>query len=448
MKTRKGWLVKRGAIWYATWEVSGKRFQKTTGERDERKAKSRLAEIMRPFLVEDEVRTLESIAARIQGAKTELATMDEQRNPPLTVAEAWTAYDRAANRREISDVTMRTYQSNWQTFAEWIAEKRPDVVQMRQVSFAVAEEYWQHLIGTRVTGRTCNGHRTILRRIFAVLADKARLSEGNPWAKIAKRDEHRQSRRPLTVEELRNVCRGAEGELRVLLALGLYLGARMGDCACMDWGNVDMVRRLIRYTPRKIARRHPEPLEIPMHHELVAIMGEIPAAKRHGPVCPELAALYRRRGSEGVSDIVQRHFDACKLTTTSERNGAGVRRVVQVGFHSLRHSEVSFLRQAGAAQSVSQAFAGHNSPEVHALYTHTDEDAMRRAVGTLPAVMHDGPTALLPADSASGARSAMEVPWYEALRKIVEQMKPRDLRAQALDILARAAGNGAAIVAT
>jgi len=64
---------------------------------------------------------------------------------------------------------------------------------------------------------------------------------------------------------------------------------------------------------------------------------------------------------------------------------------VAVGFHSLRHTAVSLLRQAGAAQSISQALVGHNSPEVHELYTHQDEDALRRAVHALPAVIEDKP---------------------------------------------------------
>ena len=69
MKTRKGFLQRRGKTWHAVWYVSGKRFAKTTGQTDRREAKKRLSEIIKPFLVEDEVRTLESVKARIEGAK-------------------------------------------------------------------------------------------------------------------------------------------------------------------------------------------------------------------------------------------------------------------------------------------------------------------------------------------------------------------------------------------
>ena len=163
----------------------------------------------------------------------------------------------------------------------------------------------------------------------------------------------------------------------------------------MDWGNVDMERRLIRYTPRKTARKKPDPLLIPIHPELYAVLNETPPGKRKGPLTPDMAERYQRHQGL-VSNVIQEHFEACGLTTTGERNGAGVRRYVAAGFHSLRHSAVSFLRQAGAAQSISQEIVGHSSADVHALYTHTDEDALRRAVATLPAVLGDKPAPALP----------------------------------------------------
>lgn len=258
----------------------------------------------------------------------------------------------------------------------------------------MCEKYKEHMAGLKVTGCTFNAHRAFLRSFFSVLTDKARLTE-NPWAKIAKRDEHSIGRRPLTVEELRLVCQSAKGELRIMLALGLYLGCRLGDAACMDWGNVDMARRLIRYTPRKTARKKPDALLIPIHPELFAVLNETTPGNRKGPVTPDMNERYQRHQGV-VSHLVHNHFEACGLTTTGERNGAGIRRYVSAGFHSLRHSAVSFLRQAGAAQSISQHIVGHFSPDVHALYTHTDEDSLRRAVAALPAVIGGNPAPVLP----------------------------------------------------
>ena len=51
------------------------------------------------------------------------------------------------------------------------------------------------------------------------------------------------SRRELTIDELRKVCQTATGELRTLLALGIYSGLRLGDCATLRWGEVDLPRQ-------------------------------------------------------------------------------------------------------------------------------------------------------------------------------------------------------------
>lgn len=118
--------------------------------------------------------------------------------------------------------------------------------------------------------------------------------------------------------------------------------------------------------------------------------------------------------------LVQAHFEACGIVTTGERNGAGVRRYVAAGFHSLRHSAVSLMREAGAAQSISQAIVGHNSPEVHQLYTHADEDALRRAVSALPAVLTDKPAAALPP-----AKEAFDP---ERVRALAEKLTGRNWR--------------------
>ena len=430
-RKRTGYLVRRGKVFYAMWTVAGKKFMRSTGKRDRREANTALARIMEPFLVEDEVKTLQNIAARIEGAKTELARIEEDRNPPLTVAAAWQAYEQAGNRREIGDMTMRVYDCYWTAFTRWLSETHPEVKALRDVSFEVCEAYWQHLIGQKVTGRTCNAHRTFLRVFFNVLSDKGRLPNGNPWAKIAKRDEHSLSRRPLTVEELRRVCRTAEGELRIILAFGLYLGARLGDAACMEWGSVDMVRRLVRYSPRKTARKNREPLQIPMHPELYAILSETPPDKRNGPVCPDMAEGYTARGAYYVTGLVQGHFNDCQIATTGERNGAGIRRFVCAGFHSLRHSAVSLMREAGTAQSISQAIVGHNSPEVHQLYTHADEAAMRRAVNGLPSVIGDAPLALPPADPLAAFKTE--------IRRIVEAGTAKTWKNTKAELLALAA---------
>lgn len=331
----------------------------------------------------NENQKLAVLAAQVEGRQA-LIDEYEDRNA-LTVEDAWGAYLKAGNRRDISGSTLSVYEYYWGAFVRWLDTSYPDVKRLRDVNEGVAEAYKDTFRAK--TGRTWNAHRAFLRSFWNVLATKARTT-GNPWAAMARRIEDSKGRRPLTTDELKIVCGSAEGELRLALALGLYLGARLGDAVRMDWGSLDMGKRTVRYLPGKTARKQPNPLMLPMHPALYLILSETPPRKRTGPVTPKLASLYNTRGPGAVTYHIQAHFRECGLTTL--KPGNGVRKLVDAGFHSLRHSAVTIMREAGAALSTSQAVVGHASREVHELYTHTDEGALRRAILALPAVAGDG----------------------------------------------------------
>ena len=57
--------------------------------------------------------------------------------------------------------------------------------------------------------------------------------------------------------------------------------------------------------------------------------------------------------------------------------------MVEVGFHSLRHTYVSLHAERGTSQAVIQANVGHGSPSMTAHYTHIGKDAARQAATAL-----------------------------------------------------------------
>ena len=59
------------------------------------------------------------------------------------------------------------------------------------------------------------------------------------------------------------------------------------------------------------------------------------------------------------------------------------RAVVEVGFHSLRHTWVSLHAMHGTPQAVIQESAGHANPAMTEHYTHVSIDAARRAAEAL-----------------------------------------------------------------
>jgi integrase len=370
----------------------------------------------------------------------------------LAVSAAWGYYKTSTRRPDIAVVTLKTYESIWDAFATWIGDIHPEIVYLRDMTATHAEEYGAHLVNRGVSGRTVNAHRQTLRAIWNVLAEPAKLEKKyilrdgrvsiNPWSTLAKRNEQVQGRRALTVAELRKICTSASGELRLLLALGVYTACRLGDAAMMDWGSIDMSLRQITFIPRKTAAKVGKAITLPMHATLLSILSETPAANRQGPVCPELHRLYESHGADPVAERVTRHIKRCGMVTSAAREGAGVRKRTVLGFHSLRHTAISLLRDGGAAQSTSMGIAGHSDASVHALYSHADETAVQRAIDNLPDVANN-PRALPAGASGTPALPAEITVKRDALQAILDALKAKDTKTARVIVQTILKGNAA-----
>jgi hypothetical protein len=114
-------------------------------------------------------------------------------------------------------------------------EKQADKPALRDVTPAIAGEYAVNLGRIGLSPNSFNKHIRFLELIYRATRDRARWDR-NPWEDIKRKRQVTSSRRELTVDELRTVCNVADGELRLLFALGIYTGLRLGDCATLRWG--------------------------------------------------------------------------------------------------------------------------------------------------------------------------------------------------------------------
>lgn len=415
-KRRTGRLFKHGAGYAVAWTVNGKRMFQSLRDKDgnpittKKKAKTARAELMAPYRAADEKAVLENIVAKLDGATAEVERLEDERAPGLKISRAWQVYLAAPNRPDSGDATLRQYEFQWERFSRWMETRRPESA-LRDVTEEDAAAYAADLAAA-VGPSTFNRHTGLLRLVFRVLTKPARI-QSNPFADIGTKKAIQHGRRELTIEELRRVCETATGDLRTLLATGIYTGLRLGDCATLNWGEVDLVRGAIVRIPNKTARRNPKPVTVPLHSTLSALLAEIPPKRRSGPVLPKLCAQYLERRDE-VTSKIQDHFSACGITCHATGTGPGTetRAVVEVGFHSLRHSFVSLCRASGAPLSVVESIVGHSSPAMTRHYTHTGEAAARVSVNALPSVFGTGnEPAALPAPTgetaATGKREAL-----------------------------------------
>jgi len=56
----------------------------------------------------------------------------------------------------------------------------------------------------------------------------------------------------------------------------------------------------------------------------------------------------------------------------------------KLGFHALRHTATSLLKNAGASDVIAREIIGHDSKAVSRVYTHLDKSALADAMQKLP----------------------------------------------------------------
>ncbi len=376
---------------------------------DRKQAEAARRLILAPYQTGNVVETLRVVQSRLVQAQTEHAEAVRSARGEMRVADVWEAYVKTPRtmRPDSGPGTMRQYEIQWSRFARWIMKTHPEVEALRGVTEDHAAEYATDLQEAGLSGATINKHVTLLRLVFRVLGKQAGVTV-DPWGGMRPAKHRPQGRRELTLPELRRVCESAEGELRLLFAVGLYSGLRLADCALLRWDEVDFGQNVLMVTPRKTCHTSGKQVRIPLHPALQAMFEEAKKTATGEYVLPETAATYEER-RDIVTHRVQRYLWEngidCHAKGTGqqiERDGQGEpvrdekgrvrfvatgrRAVVSVGFHSLRHSFVSMCRAAGVSLSVVESLVGHSNPTMTRLYTHTSGGEAEKAVKALPTI--------------------------------------------------------------
>lgn len=422
----KGCLIKRGDIYTARWVRDGKVYVRSTEESDKKEALKKLAEFLEPFSFQNDAEKLSAISKKIDAAEVAADAL----LPALTISNTFQAYKNSTNRPDTGARTMKNYESQFSRFVEWMEEHHPDIREMRSVTKEVASAFAAEL-GKTLTPNSFNKYLVLFRHIWKVLLKhpEARLKI-DPWDKenIYRKLEVQHSRRALTIEELSKVLASVSGEMRLLFAIGIYCGLRLGDAACLKWGSVDLIRREITLMPHKIARmKNAKQVQIPIHNTLLRLLSEIPQDERDVYVLPELSALYLKGNSKGadLTKRIQKLFKDCGIETGCKVDGYS-RGGVEVGFHSMRHSFVSLSANAGVPMAMVQALVGHSNPEMTRHYQHDDFKAVQKAVYALPDV--SGTNALpmatdAPKSELEGILSKLDGLTKEELKQVFKQVK-------------------------
>jgi len=111
------------------------------------------------------------------------------------------------------------------------------------------------------------------------------------------------------------------------------------------------------------------------------------------PIHPKAFAIIDRHGrsanlSNHFADLLA-HAELREKAPHHRSKGKGrssQRASNRLSFHSLRHTAVSLLKDAGIPEGVVMELVGHDSKSMSAHYTHVGAEALEKAVAALPEI--------------------------------------------------------------
>ena len=268
--------------------------------------------------------------------------------------------------------TLGLYQRALAEFAAWMGSGRPGVVSFAQVDRETAIAYMESVWESGVSASTYNDKRNALGLITKKLANRFGI-EVNPWPLTERRNGVRQTRLPLSREQVAALLERLEqpaglpypDETRGLVCLCLFAGMRLTDAVHLEWRNVDLLAGCIRYTPAKTARTSGAEVHVPILPPLGNALAGLPSGSAH--VLPDTAAHYDRN-----PDFTKQHLVGLIQGVTGEGKQEAKAQHQRArslsGAHSLRHTFATEAARAGVPPAYLSLMTGDTLQTLQRFY--------------------------------------------------------------------------------
>ena len=287
--------------------------------------------------------------------------------PPVPrLRDAADAFASSSRRRQITEQRLDAYRLVLRDFAAWAGPDR----RLTDIRTDEADAYARR-IPHYLAAATYADKLSALRTTWATLLPHA----ANPWIGIQRRPADSRPREPLTRAEIDAVVvmaarHGRNGrELATLIQVGAWTGLRLGDAVRLQWAAVGAQTITVR--TRKTGAEITIPILAPLRAALDAWRAEQAPKQLGAAVFPHLvASVERYHGHTGnVAQQVCLCMRRCGLETSYAHDHTARRRPLR-GYHSLRHTYVTALLEAGIPMDIVSALVGHATIQMTAHYTH------------------------------------------------------------------------------
>jgi integrase len=374
--------------WFAVfYDAHGKQRQRSTRIADAGNPAERGIARRKAFKVameyEETARGNRTEAGIRQTIKELFESVNEQRLEFVRTDRFLTAWaDRAATAKKYR--TAQKYKGLANAFLDYLGERKEK--KLADITAGEVQGFVDRELSAGKSAQSVTGDMKILRIPFNQAA-RAGLIISNPVAAVELPEVAAESRKAFDWKQVKAIIAAATGEWETAILLAVFTGARLGDCVNMRCENVDIFKKTVTFTPEKTNRRaQRKEVVIPLCDELLTHLVRLKGTRKEGPLCPTLAKS-QIGGRRGLSRQFQEIMARAEIEQEfgEEKTGRG-RQFRKYGFHSLRHSCLSELANAGVEQDIRKALAGHASNVMSERYTHREITVLRDAIDKLPAI--------------------------------------------------------------
>lgn len=204
-----------------------------------------------------------------------------------------------------------------------------------------------------LTDATVNRYLAVLRAALN-LAAKRGHQHRNPMAGVALEPERNRRNRLCTADEYAKLIEHAPEDLGVAVAIGYWLGWRLGEIVGLTWDRVDLKTSMVR-----LAAEHTKEGDIKAAPLPTDAVGRLEVLPRN--ISGRVFRFNRDWYSRAFSELAQTHAPG-------------------MTFHDLRHTALTNMRRRGLDLVTMAAFSGHKTLSVLRRYQHVSEDDLKIAL--------------------------------------------------------------------
>ena len=373
--------LKHSKVWIAKFKASdGKWISRSTGTHDRRTAElalqqfekdANMARIDGELTVAAINRNAADMHKRITGKALNFVTPEAYMHEFLQSKEA-----------KATKATMHSYRKIVKFFLQHLGPKASqDIQRVKPVDV-------QGFIASRIKGgaapATVKLDIKVLNSVF-LRAMKQGVCVLNPVATVDMPVVESDPKLPFTLDEVQAIIKACPNdEWRTLVYLGFYTGGRIRDISDLTWSSLDLGKNpTVAYKQRKIRKGAQGKVRITMHPDLKDWLEEyrlVSQAKPADPVLPTIHML-KPGGRAGNS---QQFIEIMRQAGVDPCYAEGKHKLPKKSFHSFRHTMVTMLQGQDVPEDVRMLIVGHSNPDVHKIYSHDEEAAIKSAILNLP----------------------------------------------------------------